>query len=140
MEWLSQKFQEYWYLCVNYYHVDPVIFLTMYVTKSIIFFWLLAVIVKRVMRRQWNSLVWLVLLNICIDVAPWVYVWICGDNQPWWYPYMVYCVAGWGLVALFFDVKRRLRESAARESAKADGNAASEVTPPEPTSSPPEEK
>ncbi len=109
MDWISAQFTYYWDMCVNYYHVNPYIFITMYAVKSVIFWWTIALIVKRALRREWGRLTGLFLLNVSTNVSPWVYVWICGDNHPWWYEYMMYFVGGWGAVALAFDVRRRLR-------------------------------
>ena len=110
MNWLVNKYNTCWDLCVNYYHVDPVIFLVLYIVKSVIFWWLTAVILKRALKRQWDGLALLVTVNAAVDVVPWVYVWIWGDNHPWWYQYMVYFVGGWGFVGVYLDIRRKTKK------------------------------
>lgn len=101
--------QYWWDLVINYYQVNPFIFVGMYSVKSVIFWWTVILIVQRALKRQWDSLPGLVLLNVSTNVSPWVYVWVCGKNQPFWYPYMVYFVGGWGVCYLAWDVNRRLK-------------------------------
>ncbi|MDO5297495.1 MAG: hypothetical protein Q4F00_12875 [bacterium] len=110
MNWLVEKYNNCWDLCVNTYHVDPVIFLVLYVVKSVIFWWLTAVILKRALKRQWEGLALLVTINAAVDVVPWVYVWIWGDNHPWWYQYMVYIIGGWGFVGVYLDIRRKTKK------------------------------
>lgn len=109
-EQLSIEAARYWDLLINYYQVNPFIFIAMYSIKSVIFWWTVILIVKRAIQRKWDSLPPLVLLNVSTNVSPWVYVWICGRNQPFWYPYMVYFVGGWGLCYLTWEVRRRYLE------------------------------
>lgn len=96
-------------MLTNYYKVNPWIFMIMYSVKSVIFWWTVALIIKNIIRRNWNVISGLVLLNVSTNVSPWVYVWICGENHPWWYSYMVYFVGGWGLCYLAWDIRRRLK-------------------------------
>lgn len=110
MNWLSEKFTFLWNQCVVFYHVDPVIFLVTYIIKNIIFWWLTAYIVRRIIRRQWDGLALLVTINALVDVIPWVYVWIWGDNHPWWYPYMVYAIGGWSFVGIYLDAKQKTKK------------------------------
>ncbi len=96
----------------------------MYSVKSVIFWWTVALIIKNIVRRNWDVISGLVLLNVSTNVSPWVYVWICGENHPWWYPYMVYFVGGWGLCYLAWDIRRRLKamQEAPPESVEAQEN------------------
>lgn len=118
INYLAQTWNYWWDLCLNYYQVNPFIFIAMYSTKSVIFWWTIALIVKHCFKREWNSLPPLVLLNVTTNVSPWVYIWICGRNQPWWYPYMVYFVGGWGCCYLAWEIRRRLQEAKQEDQAK----------------------
>ncbi|MBQ7529020.1 hypothetical protein IJT10_03850, partial [bacterium] len=100
MELVSEFVSYWWNLCVNYYEVNPVIFITMYSIKSIIFWWTILAIVKRALKREWGKIPALVILNVSTNVSPWVYIWIFGKNLPFWYKYMVYFIGGWAVVYL----------------------------------------
>lgn len=132
MNWLVNKYNNCWDLCVNYYHVDPVIFLVLYIVKSVIFWWLTAVILKRALKRQWDGLALLVTVNAAVDVVPWVYVWIWGDNHPWWYQYMVYFIGGWGFVGVYLDIRRKTKkQNALQQQAARDADGKPTEAPPQ---------
>lgn len=126
MNYFVDKYNYFWDACVNYYHVDPIIFLVMYIVKSIIFWWLMTVILRRALRRQWDGLFFLITINAIVDVVPWVYVWIFGDNHPWWYQYMVYIVGGWGFIGIFLDIHRKRKKQEAEQLA-GGGKAVKEI-------------
>ena len=113
MEFISEFLGYWWNLCTDYYRVNPVLFITMYSIKSVIFWWTIIYIVKLVLQKKWNSIPFWVFLNVSTNVSPWVYIWICGENLPFRYSYMVYFVGGWALCYLVWDVRRRLKEQAA---------------------------
>lgn len=106
----GQHWGYWWDLLQNYYKINPYIFLITYVVKNIVFWWLVAVIVMRIRKRDWNSVTVLIPLNAAIDVLPWVYVWIWGENEPWWYPYMVIFIGAWGFVCLLWHIWQKLHE------------------------------
>ncbi len=105
----------WWDQLLNYYRVNPLVFVVMYSAKSVVFWWTVVLIVQRARRRDWDSLPGLVLLNVSTNVSPWVYVWFCGRNLPGWYPYMVYALAAYGLGWLVWYVRRKLRQFAGPE-------------------------
>lgn len=115
MSWALDQWAFWWDQLLNHYRVNPFIFVVMYGIKSVIFWYLVFVIVLKARRRQWDSLPGLILLNVTVNISPWVYVWLYGRNLPGWYPYMVYWLAGWGLVALTLEVRRKLRQYAGPE-------------------------
>lgn len=110
MDFISGFVAHWWDLCLNYYKVNPVIFITMYSIKSVIFWWTIIYIVKLALAKKWNTIPGWVFLNVSTNVSPWVYIWICGENLPFWYSYMVYFIGGWAICYLIWDVRRRLRE------------------------------
>lgn len=115
MDYISNLAVQLWDSCINYYKVNPVIFLTVYTVKTFLWGWTLIIIVKKAIKREWNTLPGLVILNVSINISPWVYVWVCGENLPFWYSYMVYFVGGWALCYLLWDVWRRVKEHDRKE-------------------------
>ena len=105
----------------------------MYSIKSVIFWWTIIYIVKLALAKKWNTIPGWVFLNVSTNVSPWVYIWICGENLPFWYSYMVYFIGGWAICYLIWDVRRRLREHEQGENAaeqvtdKADSEEKNEV-------------
>lgn len=112
LTWAADQWAFWWDQLLNHYGVNPLIFVVMYSVKSVIYWYTVFLIVQRVRRRDWDSLPGLILLNVTTNVAPWVYVWAFGRNLPGWYPYMVYWMAGWGLVYLVLQVRKKLRQYA----------------------------
>ena len=94
MDFISNFVAYWWDLCINYYKVNPVIFITMYSIKSVIFWWTIIYIVKLALAKKWNVIPGWVFLNVSTNVSPWVYIWIFGDHLPFWYSYMVYFIGG----------------------------------------------
>jgi len=100
----------WWDQLLYHYQVNPLVFVVMYACKSVVFWWLVIRIVLEARRRHWEPIPGLILSNVAVNVSPWVYVWIFGRNLPAWYPYMVYFLAGWGLVYLVMHVRKKLRQ------------------------------
>lgn len=112
LTWAADQWAFWWDQLLNHYRVNPLIFVVMYSVKSVIYWYTVFLIVQRVRRRDWDSLPGLILLNVTTNVSPWVYVWAFGRNLPAWYPYMVYWMAGWGVVYLVLQVRKKLRQYA----------------------------
>ena len=110
MDFITDFIAHWWDLCINYYKVNPVIFISMYSVKSVIFWWTIIYIVKLAINRKWNSIPGWVFVNVSTNVSPWVYIWIYGENLPFWYSYMVYFIGGWAICYLICDVRRRVLE------------------------------
>lgn len=114
MEWLKDK----WYLCVDYYHVDPIIFLSLYIPKSFIYWWTIFRIVACLRSRQNHRVPALVVLNVTTNISPWVYVYVFGDNLPWWYPLWFVAVLGLTLIYLGRTVRKRMLQPGPKEQAE----------------------
>lgn len=124
MDFITDFIAHWWDLCINYYKVNPVIFISMYSVKSVIFWWTIIYIVKLAINRKWNSIPGWVFVNVSTNVSPWIYIWIYGENLPFWYSYMVYFIGGWAICYLIWDVRRRVLEHEKQQkeaTAKADG-------------------
>lgn len=100
----------WWNLLVDHYQVNPLVFGAMYGVKTVALGWLLVLIVRRARRQRWDALPVLLVASLGFNVSPWVYVWLFGRNLPDWYPWIVYGLAGWGLIALVLHVRRRLHQ------------------------------
>ena len=109
MDFFSDFIEHWWDLCVNHYKVNPYIFISMYSVKSVIFWWTMIIIGKNIIKRNWNVLPGWVMLNVSTNVSPWVYIWIYGENLPFWYSYMVYFIGGWAICYLLWDIYRRIK-------------------------------
>ena len=95
---------------MNYHRVNPLVFLSLYAVKTVTFWWFVVLIVQRARQRRWDSIPGLVLATMAFNVLPWLYVWLCGENLPRWYPLVVYYFGGYGLIYLAWYVRKKLRE------------------------------
>ncbi len=106
--------EKWWNLSIDYYHVNPIIFLSLYIPKSFIYWWTIFRIVGCLRRKETHKVPGLVLLNVTTNISPWVYIYICGDNLPWYYPLWFVAV----IVFTFWFLRRNVKKKLAAPPSK----------------------
>lgn len=105
---------------MDYYHVNPVIFLSLYVPKSFIYWWTIFRILAHLRKGETGRVPALILLNVTTNLSPWLYVYFCGDNLPWFYPLWFVAMIGFAFFVLYRTVKKKLTTPPSKEELELD--------------------
>lgn len=93
---------------MDYYHVNPIIFLSLYIPKSFIYWWTIFRILACLRKKQTGPVPGLILLNVSTNLSPWLYVYFFGENLPWFYPLWFVAMIGFAVFVLYRTVKKKL--------------------------------
>ena len=98
------------------YHVDPVVFLVIYLASVPVFYYSLVRTIRALAKRQGTEAMRWSAVFLCAVVAPFVYVLLFGRNLPWWVYGIIVVLVGQGV----WSMVRTLRGKAAA-GAKGEG-------------------
>ena len=87
------------------YHVDPVVFLVIYLVSVPLFYYSLVRTIRALAKRLGNEAMRWSAVFLCAVVAPFVYVLLVGRNLPWWVYGIITVLVGQGV----WSVVTRLR-------------------------------
>ena len=90
------------------YHVDPIIFLAIYLGCAPIFYYSLYKTIRSLSKKVMQETVLWSTVFLASVVAPFVYVIIFGKNIPWW----VYLIIAILIVQSVYSLVNRLRKNA----------------------------
>ena len=88
------------------YHVDPRVFLVIYLVSVPVFYYSLVRTIRALARRQGNDVVRWSAMLLCAIVAPFVYVLMFGRNLPWWVYGIIVVLVGQGVCSLTLKLRR----------------------------------
>jgi fatty acid desaturase len=92
---------------VDYYGVNPVIFLVIYFISVPFFYYSLFRVVEALAKKRGKeALVWGAVF-LCATIAPFIYVLFFGRNLPWWVYGIIALLIGYGI----FSLIRKLRHT-----------------------------
>jgi len=112
-------FEKYRDLALNTYHVDPVIFLIIYIVSVPICYYCLFVISKKIWKlKETHKLAGKTIIknkkiiNLLIIyqgalLAPYLYVLIWGDNLPWWVWFLLLSVILFSSYFFFLRIRKQ---------------------------------
>ena len=106
MQVLLSQLQQLMQTARDTYHVDPVIFLVIYLACAPIWYYSMYRSIRSVATRRANEIILWSTIFLASSVAPFIYVALFGRNLPWW----VYAVITTLIVEGIFSVIRRLRQ------------------------------
>jgi hypothetical protein len=90
----------------NTYHVDPVVFLVIYLATVPVFYYSLVRTIRAIARglrteaMRWST------IFLCAVVAPFLYVLFFGRNLPWWVYGIIAVLLGQGVRSLVLKLRR----------------------------------
>ena len=85
---------------VAQYGVNPVIFLTIYLSGIPVFYYSLFRMMRALARKLEKDVVVWSMVFLCSIVAPFIYVLLFGRNLPWWVYGIIALLIGQGVFAL----------------------------------------
>jgi fatty acid desaturase len=88
------------------YHVDPVVFLLIYLAAAPLFWYSLVRTVRAVAVGTRNDALRWATIFLCAVVAPFVYVLLFGRNLPWWVYGIIAVLVGQGTYSLAVKLRR----------------------------------
>ena len=102
------SFTEWYANCVAYHKVDPGIFVGLYLAKSVVYYYFLYRVVRSIQRRHWAPVPSWILICVLVNMAPWIYVYLFGENLPGWFHGVFVAVLASTAALLGWHIKRRL--------------------------------
>jgi hypothetical protein len=86
------------------YHVNPVIFLILYVVPGPFWYYSIYRTIRAIAKKNSGELMLWAMICLVLTVEPYVYVLIFGRNMPWW----IYIIIGLLVAQGIFTLVRRL--------------------------------
>lgn len=99
------------------YSVNPAIFVGLLLITFVPYYWSWSVVLRKAMKRQWLGFFEVVIVNRLIWALPWVYVYVVGENYPWW---VRPAIIIWGGLALILAIVRAIRTSQSKRKDNTD--------------------
>lgn len=106
----------YWDKALSY-NVNPAVFVGLLLITFVPYYWSWFLIVRKATRRQWFGFSEAVVINRLIWAPPWVYVYIAGDNYPWW---VRPAILLWSGVAVALLIIKAIRTSRSQRKGNSD--------------------
>jgi len=101
-----------WYEhCVVYHGVNPGIFVSLYLAKSVVYYYFLYRVVRSIRRRHWAPVPSWILICIVVNMTPWIYVYLYGRNIPNWFHGLFAAALASTAAFLGWQLKRKLTAS-----------------------------
>jgi hypothetical protein len=97
------------------YHVDPVVFLVIYLAAAPVFYYSLVRTIRALARGLGNEAMRWSAVFLCAVVAPFLYVLFFGRNLPWWVYGIIAVLVGQGVGSLVLKLRRTAAAGAKRE-------------------------
>jgi hypothetical protein len=97
------------------YHVDPVIFLAIYLAAVPVFYYSLVRTIQALAKGLGNEAMRWSVVFLCAVVAPFVYVLLFGRNLPWWVYGIIAVLVVQGVYSLVMKRRRAAPAGAKRE-------------------------
>lgn len=98
----------YWDKALSY-NVNPAIFVGLLLITFVPYYWSWYLVVRKATRREWFGFSEAVILNRLIWAPPWVYVYMIGDNYPWWVRPTILLWSGLAIILLVVKAIRTSR-------------------------------
>jgi len=107
IEFVVSKFDRIIKQAIDYYGVNPVIFLVIYLVSVPFFYYSLFRVAQALAKKRGKeALVWGTVF-LCATIAPFMYVLFLGRNLPWWVYGIIALLIGYGI----FSLIRKLRHT-----------------------------
>ncbi len=106
----------YWDKALNY-NVNPAIFVGLLLITFVPYYWSWYLILRKATRREWFGFSEAVIINRLIWAPPWVYVYVAGDNYPWW---VRPAILLWSGLAVILLVVKAIRTSRSKRKDTSD--------------------
>ena len=96
------------------YHVDPIIFLAIYLAAVPVFYYSLVRTIRALAKGLGDEAMRWSAVFLCAVVAPFVYVLLFGRNLPWWVYGIIAVVVGQGVYSLIVKLRKGAPAAAKR--------------------------
>jgi hypothetical protein len=87
------------------YHVDPVVFLVIYLVTVPVFYYSLVRTIRALAARQGTAAMRWSAVFLCAVVAPFLYVLLFGRNLPWWVYGIIAVLVGQGVWSMIMTLR-----------------------------------
>jgi hypothetical protein len=87
------------------YHVDPVVFLVIYLASVPLFYYSLVRTIRAIARGLTKEAMRWSTVFLCAVVAPFLYVLVFGRNLPWWVYGIIAVLLGQGVRSLVMKLR-----------------------------------
>jgi len=91
------------------YHVDPIVFLVIYLASAPVFYYSAIRTIRALARRRGDEAMRWSAVFLCAVIAPFVYVLVFGRNLPWWTYGIIVALVGQGVYSLVVKLRGRPR-------------------------------
>lgn len=99
------------------YSVNPAIFVGLLLITFVPYYWSWSLVLRRAIKREWLRFFEAVIINRLIWAPPWIYVYVAGDNYPWWVRPTIIL---WGGLALIMAIVRAIHTSRSKRKDNTD--------------------
>jgi hypothetical protein len=90
----------------DYYKVNPVIFLVIYLVCTPIFYYSLFRTLRALAKKLGKEVMLWSAIFLCVNVAPFLYVLLFGRNIPWWVYVIIAILIGQGVLSLLLKLRK----------------------------------
>jgi hypothetical protein len=106
-EYIISKINEISVMARVYYHVNPTIFIIIYLVSVPLFYYSLFRTLRALTRKLGNEIMLWSAIFLCANIAPFLYVFIFGRNIPWWVFGIIAILIGQGVASLILKVQKK---------------------------------
>jgi hypothetical protein len=91
----------------DYYKVNPVVFLVIYIVCTPIFYYSLFRTLRALAKKLGKEVMLWSAIFLCVNVAPFLYVLLFGRNIPWWVYVIIAILIGQGVLSLLLKLRKK---------------------------------
>ena len=106
-EYIISKIGDISKMARDSYHVNPIIFIIIYLVSVPIFYYSLFRTLRALTKKLGNEIMLWGAIFLCANIAPFLYVLIIGRNIPWWVYGMIAIVIGQGVYSLVLKLRKK---------------------------------
>jgi hypothetical protein len=107
IEIVKTQIDEILRIATDNYGVNPIIFLIIYLICVPIFYYSLFRTLQALAKRVGKEIILWSAIFLSVNVAPFIYVIIFGQNIPWWVYIIITILIGQAVISLIMKLKRK---------------------------------
>jgi hypothetical protein len=108
-EYIISKINEISAMARDYYHINPTIFIIIYLVSVPLFYYSLFRTIWALTKKLGNEIMLWSAIFLCANIAPFLYVFIFGRNIPWWVYGIIAILIGLGVMSLILKVRKKIK-------------------------------
>ncbi len=106
-EYLIPKINEISTMARENYGVNPTIFIIIYLVSVPIFYYSLFRTLRAITKNLGREIMFWSAIFLCVNITPFIYVFIFGRNIPWWVYVIIVILIGQGVLSLILKIRKK---------------------------------